>query len=194
MPLNLFGDLPIVIDETKTNAIDNDVSVIDTIEKMKQLVYHCHTKPTIQRAVYDATRYLGDNASDKDIISAVYYWIKSRVKYVEDDYILQQALGITFPDNDKELLISPDALLLMPKSMGDCDDFSVLISTMLYALGFKVWFVTIAADETMPEKFSHVYTKAYMQHDMRDIYLDASHGHYPGWEHKQAYRKAEWEI
>lgn len=122
--------------------------------------------------------------------------------FQEDDRIMAQTFGIDPNANGgRDFLITPDLLLSMNPPMGDCDDFSTLVASMLICGGFirsfgRGWFVTIAADERDKNAFTHVYTKWYCP-DQREnpfIYVDASHGSFPGWESPKIFRKQEWEI
>ena len=103
-----------------------------------------------------------------------------------------QAMGIPVDNPTKELLIAPHALLSMPNPQGDCDDFSMLVATFLIAAGLRASFITICADPQDPDKWSHVYVKAYWNGG--SMYMDASHGEYPGWEYGAWIKKREWNI
>ncbi len=93
----------------------------------------------------------------------------------------------------KELLITPEALLSMGQPQGDCDDFSMLCSSMLGACGIQCNFVTVAAEADLPDQFTHIYCIAVL--DSREqVPLDCSHGHSVGWELPIAYRKQIWPV
>ncbi len=192
--LGAFAGQDIKVRHTRTDPVDTDKSVADTIELMREVVISYAHNPIVVSAVQKATNDLAPSASDKDVVRAIYYWVKANLTFVEDETLLKQALGYSDLDLDKELLITPDTLLSMPKPMGDCDDFSLLIATMCYSYQLPVWFVTIAADSEYPAKFSHVYVKVLLVDSGETIYLDASHGNYPGWEYGRAFRKKEWAI
>ena len=189
-----FDGVNIRLSGVKTDPFDNDKAVADTIAVMIEIVKAYGANPVVARAVRAATDTLPTVAIDRDVVRAIYYWIKSHIRFVEDEEILKRALGYEDLELDKELLITPDTLLSMPHPMGDCDDFSLLLATMCYSFGLPVWFVTIAADKMYPQKFSHVYVKVYLPDESKTEYLDASHGSYPGWEYKAAFRKQEWAV
>jgi hypothetical protein len=121
---------------------------------------------------------------------------------VEDDANMAGVFGLDPNANGgRDFLITPELLLSMYPPMGDCDDFSMLVASMLMCCGFitdygRGWFVAIAANDHNPNAFSHVYTKWYCPDVVSNpyIYVDASHGAFPGWETDKMYRKQEWEI
>jgi hypothetical protein len=67
-------------------------------------------------------------------------------------------------------------------------------AALLVAAGVSASFVTVAADEADPGRYSHVYVAAYPKGGGR-VPLDASHGEYPGWEVESRYgRRREWPV
>jgi len=111
---------------------------------------------------------------------------------------LYDELGIPPEDLDKELLIIPPVLLRMPVPMGDCDDFSLLIACMALEAGIRPYFVTVAADKTEPQRFSHIYICVRLEDEGRHMCLDAGNRLMaipPGWEPTtNISRKAIWAI
>jgi hypothetical protein len=157
---------------------------------MAQMARDAAHGPIISSAVDEAIAGLGNDANDQQLVSRVFYWVKSRVRFKTDEEILQNQMGMS---PESELLIAPDALLTMPNAAGDCDDFSTLIAAMLINLGFPVYFCTIAANGKYPDEFSHVYIKVQMS-DGTLFPIDCSHGMYPGWETGQNYLEQLWGI
>jgi transglutaminase-like putative cysteine protease len=113
-----------------------------------------------------------------ETVRAIYWYVKRHLTFCSDESLLAAQFGL---GPDKELLISPLVLLQMPTPMGDCDDYSLLLASLLKALLVPVKFVSVAVDEAEPWRFSHVYVKAMV--DGGWLALDASHGSYPGWEY-----------
>lgn len=160
---------------------------------MQEIVRHSYALPEVTQAVHDATRRLPDTASDYDIVCALFWWIRSHIEFSEDEDQSRYRLGMSEGEaTDTELLITPGTLLTMEDPKGDCDDFSTLFVTFLAALDIPSAFVTIAADPTQPRMFSHVFVKAWLPDENEAVYLDASHGPFPGWEHNDYDRKTEW--
>lgn len=128
------------------------------------------------------------NASAREKVAAIYQWIQSNVRFVQDNEALQELFGLN--ESQADLIIAPARLLTMPKPSGDCDCFSTLLASMLLAAdeNIGVYFVTTASDATQPKHFSHVYVMAELPCG-EIVPLDASHGSYPGWETNEIYRK-----
>lgn len=180
----------------RTNPYNSDQSVADTIRQMGVVVRFSSQSLVVRHAISQATRDLDSTrSSDRDIARAIFYYVKSKVSFKEDEETNRSLLGMNdFEADDTELLITPEALLSMNQPAGDCDDFSTLTATMLKILGFRVAFVTIAADRNNPNVLSHVFVKTWLDDEKKGLYMDTSHGMYPGWEHASYTRKIEWPI
>ena len=155
--------------------------------------------PFITDLVNKITWDIPDSAKDREIIRAIFYWIKKNIHFEDDETIVAQRLGMN--NEGRELLIAPDALLSMLPPSGDCDDFSLLLSCLLKNLHFRLKLVTIACDASEPDRFSHIYVTAYLEDEKKWIPLDTSHGSMPGWEHNKGivdnenvFRKVEWDV
>lgn len=194
--LGVMWNQPISIHRTPANPINTDISTSQTVSIIKQLAIASSKSAIVLSALHSATNNLSVGTTKQRVIArAIFYWIKSHVRFTEDEVLIWQGLGID--RLDKELLIPPITLLNMKEPMGDCDDFSLLGASLLLAGGIPCSLITIAADTEDPEKFSHIYLKAYYMdepQDTREQILDISHGSYPGWEYKAYTRKAEWYI
>lgn len=187
-----FGDVPSTFHQVATNPHSNDVSTTDTIRRMYQLAISQSISPVVQSAIANALMGTDPRSSAKAKANAIFHYIKSSVKFVEDEQILAEVFGV---DTDKELLITPERLLTMPIPAGDCDDFSTLAASMLIGLGdgIGISFCTIAAERNDPDRFSHVYVVCYFPLNERVVF-DSSHGSYLGWETNDIYRIQEWLV
>lgn len=192
----IWGSRPVAIGGIVTDPTNNDRSTSDTICLMRSNAVQASHSPIISSAVDTALEDLSPKSFHRDraVVQAIYWFVKRNVRFVFDESIMMQALGIPQDDLDKELLISPEVLLSMPQPMGDCDDFSTLLASMLLNLNFQVWFVTVAADESKPMEFTHVYVATYLNDEGVKIPLDASHGKYLGWETDRQWRREEWLV
>ena len=102
---------------------------------------------------------------------------------------------INTPEGALDLIVSPQVMIQMNNPVGDCDCFSTLLASILIALGFKVWFVSIKVDPNEPDRWSHVYLMTYIPDEDRLLPLDASHGSFPGWEKTDGvFERKEWYI
>ena len=136
-------------------------------------------------------------SSDRDICSAIFHWIRNTVRFIEDEELLYNELGVAPAELDKELLIVPPVVLAMPVPMGDCDDYSLLTASMLLSAGIAPYYVTVAADREDPYKFSHIYCAAHLRDERNYMALDAGNRLQavpPGWESDSVTRKAIWKV
>lgn len=196
IPHGIWGR-PVALLSHRTNRYDSDVSTAATIADMRRLAREYSHDPSVAAALGSALSRSGVTAAHRDIAHAIFYWVRANVRFVEDETLLYQQLGVSLDDLDKELLIVPPVLLAMPVPMGDCDDFSVLIASMLLCAGLRAYFVTVAADEGDPQKFSHVYVCAELADEGTHLCLDAGNrlAAVPaGWESSKVWRKAVWSI
>lgn len=196
IPNGVWGS-PVAVLSHRTNRYDSDVSTAATIADMRRLARTYSHHPTVVAAVSSALSKRAVTSGHRDIAQALFYWVRGTVRFVEDETLLYQQLGVSAEDLDKELLIVPPVLLAMPVPMGDCDDFSVLLASMLLCAGLRPFFVTVAADATDPQKFSHVYVAAELADEGTHFCLDAGN-RLPsvpaGWESSKVTRKAVWSI
>ena len=76
-----------------------------------------------------------------------------------------------FPEK-KQLLISPDVLLLSSNPQGDCSAFTMAICALLKCLGIGYELVAAAVNPEDPAIYSHVYPRAVLKDGTR-LVLDA---------------------
>lgn len=197
VPSPSFWGGPIRVHATRTDPLRSDISTADTIGIMQKLAHQYATDPYVQNATAQATGRLGPGASDRDIASAIFHWIRANVQFVEDEWVMYEQLGVQPEHLDQELLIVPPRLLTMPQPMGDCDDFSLLTACQLLCVGLRPYWVTVATDRSDPWKFSHIYVCVRLEDEARFLCLDAGNrltGVPPGWEPSGVTRKAIWTV
>lgn len=150
---------------------------------MATIVRSSACSPHVKRAVASALFSLRpwELHDERKVIRAIWYWVKGTVKFVPDESVVAETFGIPLHLVEQELLITPDRLLTMRQPRGDCDDFSMLIATMLECVGIPADLVAIKADTEQQWRYSHVYVRAILRDGSR-LPLDASHGPMPGWE------------
>ena len=187
--MSIWG-IPIHITSRVTNPYDNEVSTKDTVNQMIALVRRAARYPVIHSVVNTLLSSLPVNYTNKDLARAIFWYVKGKVTFRQDEEIVSSDLG--YQDWNQELLIDPGLLVSMAQPQGDCDDFSLLTATLLTAAHIPTKFVTIAADAGEPERFSHIYVKAWL--DGKWVPMDTSHGNLLGWECENAYRRVEWNI
>src|SRR4029077_10644169 len=116
---------------------------------MRQLIEDAVKDPAVNRAALEMVRTIPDPFNREAKAQALYAGVSSRFFYAEDP------VG---PYGPKETLRPVRALLQI--WAGDCDDATVLICSLLGTIGIRSRIVTIAADPSAPEEFSHVYPEA----------------------------------
>ena len=125
-----------------------DQGVSQTIDVIRQIVDDAVKDPVVNAAAISLVR--GVDQFDRDAKAhALYEAVASRFYYVEDP------VG---PFGAKETL--RPVRVLLQNWAGDCDDASVLIASLLGTIGIPSRVVTIAADPSAPEEFSHIYPEA----------------------------------
>jgi hypothetical protein len=178
---------------------DPDGQVAATIDLMRRYVLEDSGSPAVRRDLQQALG--GISAADLDEAERcrrIFSWVKGRISFL-DDGGLSGASGL---DSNPlapvvEVLIRPRDMAIMCENgacqrVGDCDDFSMYTAALLSAAGVKCSFVTVAADQAEPERFSHVYVAAYP--NGQRLPMDTSHGPHVGWETQQITRIEEWPV
>jgi transglutaminase-like putative cysteine protease len=189
----MFWGIPIRIADVLANPTDTDSSTEQTIRQMTGMVRSAYSNPVITDVVNSCLKTLPTHSTKRDLVRSIYRWVKGNVVFEEDEKVLAEQLG--YVDTFKELLISPIVIVQMPQPMGDCDDFSMLLASLLMCAHIRCWFVTIAIEADNPNKWSHVYCAAELVDEGCVIPLDASHGTYPGWEYTgNVYRRRLWFV
>ena len=123
--------------------LNGDAGVEQTINQMRQLVDEALRDPSIIRLATDIVRGV-PAFNDIGEANALYEWVRQNIRFTKD------------PVN-KEKLYPPSELLKI--KAGDCDDISMLLGTLLMAVGYPARVMTVAAAGGSPEQFSHVYVE-----------------------------------
>lgn len=94
-----------------------------------------------------------------------------------------------FDPSGVEMIENPDRIL--DAGIADCDSICVLLASMFENLGFPSRFVTIKADPSRPEEYSHVYVQCRLPH-RGWVSADATMPHEFGWEPDKMYARTNW--
>lgn len=128
-----------------------DAGVAQTIRLMRDVIDAGVTDPDVNTAAIQILQAAGvpnfDRAAKAKAIYDRFSW--PNFLYVEDP------VG---PFGPKETIRTARTLLRL--SAGDCDDYTILIASLLGSIGIKTRAVTVAADPSAPEEFSHIYPEA----------------------------------
>jgi hypothetical protein len=117
-----------------------DSGVAQTIDQMRSLVNEAITDPSILRTAKDIIRSV-PAFDDYSEAQALYNWVRQNIRFTKDPV-------------DKETLYPPSEMLQIRS--GDCDDISMLLGTLLMAIGYPARLMTVAANG---DDFSHVYVE-----------------------------------
>ena len=117
-----------------------DPGVAQTIDQMRSLVNEALTDPSILRQAKDIVRSV-PAFDDYSEAQALYNWVRANIRFTKDPV-------------DKETLYPPSEMLQIRS--GDCDDISMLLATLLMAIGYPARLMTVAANG---DEFSHVYVE-----------------------------------
>jgi transglutaminase-like putative cysteine protease len=74
----------------------------------------------------------------------IFEWVKKNVRFTRDPYRV-------------EMLRSP--LLTLEHKQGDCDDHTILTSSLLQSIGHPTRIVLVATRKLMPKNFNHVFSE-----------------------------------
>lgn len=75
---------------------------------------------------------------------SAYEWVRDHIKYAYDPNLVEYLEG---------------ADVVLANKIGDCDSMDILLASMFENLGFQTQFVTIKADDSRPDEFTHVYLR-----------------------------------
>lgn len=97
-------------------------------------------------------------------IKAVFEWVQHNVRYTKDPFRVE---------------VLHSARRLLELRAGDCDDMSILLGSMLEAIGHPIRLVLTGPDPLRPRLFSHIYLEVF--HKGCWIALDATMPYPMGW-------------
>jgi len=139
-----------------------DLGTDVTVQEMEKLIRDGVKTPLVRELALGLIRgiapkdYMGE-------ISRIFQWVQQNIRFTKDPVAL-------------ELLQS--ARRLLQGKAGDCDDFTILTSALLQAIGHQTRIKTIAV---RPGEYHHVYPEVFVQGQW--LPLDASHSlAIPGWQ------------
>jgi hypothetical protein len=135
--------------------------VQQTLRMMRQLVNQCKTNIQIRQAATN-TIFLTPEKDEYSEAEAIFNFVRDRIRYVKDV-------------NDVETLSTP--MLTLEGRLGDCDDQTVLLASMLESVGYPTRFVVEGYHA--PGEYEHVYMQALVFGQF--IPMDPTEQHHMGW-------------
>jgi transglutaminase-like putative cysteine protease len=133
-----------------------------TIRTMRQLVNQFKTDATIRQVAMQIV-FLTPEKDEYSEIESIFNFVRDHIRYVKDVY------GV-------ETLALPT--ITLATRMGDCDDQSVLLASLLESIGYPTQFVI--AGYNAPGVYEHVYVRVLC--NRATIGMDATEQQYLGWE------------
>jgi hypothetical protein len=122
---------------------EGDAGVGQTVKYMRRLIDQGKKDPAVhERAAWILTTYKVPAFDFEGEFRAIFHWISKAIRWTRDP-------------TGKEGLHSAAEILRL--RIGDCDDFTILMCSMLGTVGHRTRLVTIANHADDPETFSHVY-------------------------------------
>ncbi len=119
-----------------------DAGVAQTIRAMRRLIEQGKKDPKVHEAAAVIIRSAGVPAFDwAGEVQAIYTWVLGNIRFTRDVY------------GKETLHAAPEILRLQ---IGDCDDFTILLCSLLGTIGHKTRILTISKPED-ERNFSHVF-------------------------------------
>lgn len=123
---------------------DGMPGIFQTIAVMRSLVKHWRLDPAIRQAAVSVIWLAPEKASLHEV-TTLFEYVRDNVRYVRDIV-------------NVETIATPDKTMLC--RMGDCDDQTVLLASLLESVGYPTRFVVAAYSD--PRVMEHVYLQVYI--------------------------------
>lgn len=148
-PNHNIGKLP---DQKISTVGDGIVGNIDTVEVMKKMAREYSRHPLVKRYATNIIDYCKVPSHHYlEEARCIARWVQTHVRYLKDPV-------------GTESLTAPDMMIRMLTeqgyTMGDCDDMSLLIASMLYAVGIRCKFRCVRY-QAKSGPFNHIYVVVY---------------------------------
>jgi len=125
-----------------------DAGVEQTVRAMRRLIDQGKKDPTVHETAAHIIRSVNVPAFHwAGEVRAIYNWVLQNIRFTRDVY------------GKETLHAAPEILRL---GIGDCDDFTILLCSLLGTIGHKTRIVTIAKPED-ERHFSHVFPQVYLE-------------------------------
>jgi len=165
---------------TPVYGVGND-EVYATLELMRRYALEDSSTETIKLDAARVLRLVEVNGGP--VAHSVWRYVRGQVKFVRDeDTAVAGGMALDGDNPVIEILVRPVDMSGggVRARVGDCDDFSMWVASILVALKIPCSYVVMAGDSRDASRFSHVYVAAYENGER--VAVDASHGGTAGWE------------
>jgi hypothetical protein len=159
---------------------EGDAGTAETIKWIRKFIYLGVRDPAVNRlavAIVQSVPPYDQTAEAK----AIYQWVRQNIRFTGDIF-------------NTETVRTPQEILNV--RAGDCDCINgVLIPTLLESVGIEARVVTVAADDSRPEMFSHIYPQANLDGRWTWVAMDAAAKSADfGKEPAHVYRERIWDL
>lgn len=140
-----LNQLPDIAQQATLAAIpDGAAGVAQTLRQMQYWAKEYKKNPEIRAFAENIIRPVPakDNVGE---VRAIFEWVRDHIRYTQDV-------------RDVETLKTPDATII--SGMGDCDDMSLVVATLLESVGYKTRFVAVGT--VAPGVFDHVFAQVHL--------------------------------
>jgi len=127
-------------DKVVTNKEYRVYSDEDKIKLIAAIVRKHFLDPCVRRKAEEIIRNAGCGTNQWCQIEAIYNWVKENIQYLEDGYMVD-----TYKTPCE----------IMKSGFGDCDDYTILLDSLLASIGFPVGARIISLKRNRP--FHHIY-------------------------------------
>lgn len=135
--------------------------IFQTIQLMRDIVNCYKVDPAVRQAAVSLI-FLTPEKDETSEARAIFEYVRDHIRYIRDIV-------------NVETIATPDKTLQC--QMGDCDDQSSLLASMLESVGYETRFVVAGYATHNPE---HVYLQVYVNGEW--VGCDATEQHPFGWE------------
>lgn len=137
------------------------IGIRQTLRAMRRMVQAFRVDPLLRQTATTLVT-LAPQRDQLAEVETIFSWVRDHVRYVRDVH-------------EVETLMTPDKVLAA--RLGDCDDQSTLLATLLESVGYPTRFV--AAGYTDPANVDHVYVQVFALGGWIDA--DPTEPHPLGW-------------
>jgi hypothetical protein len=127
---------------------DGDAGIAQTVRAMRQLIEAGKKDPVIRElaaSILTSGRVPAFNWDGE--VRAVFDWVLRSIRFTRDV-------------QGKETLHAAREIVRL--RIGDCDDFTILMCSLLGTIGYKTRIVTISNHDDAPDQFTHVYPEVFV--------------------------------
>ena len=123
---------------TKVWQSDGEAGIKQTLRRMQELVISSDANRVIKQKAREIILKLSPT-DELGQIQAIFRWVQQNLMYVRDIYGVEE---ITSPDKIVHSVING-----LNQHSSDCDDFAILLSALLRAVGFRTRIEALAINQ-----------------------------------------------